>query len=244
MEQYSIKLENVTKVFSSFQNKLTDILSNREAQKIIALKDVSLTTKRGDTVGLIGLNASGKTTLLRVISGIYSPDSGLVQVDGKLSPLLQIGTGFNMELDAADNVILYGMLLGFTKKQIKSKIDAILEFAELERFRDMRLKNFSSGMRARLGFATACQVNPDIILVDEVLAVGDEAFREKSFQAFLSMKNQKKTIVFTSHNLVTVKEIADRVILLDKGRIIKMGTPDEVIPFYREIIKKTKLPKN
>lgn len=244
MEQYSIKLENVTKVFSSFQNKLTDILSNREAQKIIALKDVSLTTKRGDTVGLIGLNASGKTTLLRVISGIYSPDSGLVQVDGKLSPLLQIGTGFNMELDAVDNVILYGMLLGFTKKQIKSKIDAILEFAELEQFRDMRLKNFSSGMRARLGFATAFQVNPDIILVDEVLAVGDEAFREKSFQAFLSMKNQKKTIVFTSHNLVTVKEIADRVILLDKGRIIKMGTPDEVIPFYREIIKKTKLPKN
>lgn len=238
-----IKVENVTKTFKiNKKRRLNQILKITNKQdpnnyRIVALDKISFTINKGETIGLIGLNGSGKTTLLRLISGIYPPDSGSINVIGQLAPLLQIGTGFNNDLDAEENIIMYGMLLGLTKFEIKAKINKIIEFAELEKFRNMKLKDFSTGMRARLGFSTALEINPDILLVDEVLSVGDAIFREKSFQAFLSFKKNHKTIVYTTHNLKMVSELSDRVILIDHGKIVKIGKPNEVIPVYQEIIQ-------
>jgi len=187
----------------------------------------------------LGPNGSGKTTLLRIISEIYKQDSGKININGRVAPLLQIGTGFNPEFDATDNIRIYGMLLGFSKQEINAKISKIIEFAELEEFTNMKLKNYSVGMRARLGFSTALQVNPDILLVDEVLAVGDEAFRKKSFDEFINFKKENKTIVFTTHNLNWVLQFADRAVLLLKGKIIKIGHPEEVISKYKEILRES-----
>lgn len=237
-----IKVENVTKTFEINKRRLIPRIKNSNKQdsnqkRIVALDKISFTINKGETIGLIGLNGSGKTTLLRLISGIYPPDSGSINVIGQLAPLLQIGIGFNEDLDAEENIIMYGMLLGLTKFEIKAKINKIIEFAELEKFRNMKLKNFSTGMRARLGFSTALEINPDILLVDEVLSVGDAAFREKSFQSFLSFKKNHKTIVYTTHNINMISELSDRVILIDHGKLVKIGKPNEVIPVYQEIIQ-------
>lgn len=243
MESVAIKLENISKSFSAGQSKLGNIFTNRNSygqEKILALSNISLSVLEGETVAMIGLNGSGKTTLLRIISGIYRPDSGSVQINGRIAPLLQIGTGFNAELNAIDNIMINGMLLGFTRQEIKAKISKIIEFAELEKFQALKIKNYSSGMRARLGFSTAIQVNPDILLVDEVLAVGDEAFRDKSYKEFLKFKKENKTIVFTTHNMNMVSQLADRVILLYNGIIKKIGTPDQVMADYKEIVKEHK----
>lgn len=243
METIAVELKNVAKTFYTNKRRgIFDILKDSTGKnqniKITALDNLSFSINKGETIGLIGLNGSGKTTLLRIISGIYPPDSGNVVIKGKIAPLLQIGIGFNNELNAEENIIIYGMLLGLSKLEAKSKIDKIIEFAELEKFRNLKLQNYSTGMRARLGFGTALEVNPDILLVDEVLAVGDEVFRKKSFEAFLSFKKNHKTIIFATHALKMIEELSDRVILMDKGKIIKFGIPSEVIPVYREIIKK------
>ena len=243
MESVAIELKKVSKtfnidsgkgVFSFFRNGKA---KNKKIKYLTALNDVSFTIKKGETIGVIGLNGQGKTTLLKTIAGIYKPDSGNVTVNGKLAPLLQVGTGFNKELNAEDNIIIYGMLLGFTKNEIKSKVDKIIKFAELEKFRHMKLKNYSSGMKAKLGFGTALEVEPDIMLIDEVLSVGDKAFKEKSFNAFLSFKKRNKTILFTAHNDDLISELSDRVILIDKGHVVKIGKPDEVISVYKEIVE-------
>ena len=243
METVAVELKNVTKTFyMNRQRGIFDILkdSNGKNQniKFTALDNLSFSINKGETIGLMGLNGSGKTTLLRIISGIYPPDSGNVVIKGKMAPLLQIGIGFNNELNAEENIIIYGMLLGLSKLEAKLKIDKIIEFAELEKFRNLKLQNYSTGMRARLGFATALEVNPDILLVDEVLSVGDDVFRKKSFEAYLSFKKNHKTIIFATHALKMIEELSDRAILMDKGKIIKFGIPSEVIPVYREIIKK------
>jgi ABC-type polysaccharide/polyol phosphate transport system ATPase subunit len=228
----AIELKNISKIF---RVKLNSKIQSQN--KLVALSDVSLSISKGETVALLGLNGSGKTTLLRIISGIYKPDSGSIDVRGRLAPLLQIGIGFNPELDAIDNIRMYGMLLGFSKKEIESKIDDILDFAELHKFSKMKIKNFSTGMKARLGFATAFQINPDILLVDEVLAVGDENFRQKSFKEFIKFKEKGKTIVFTTHNLNWILKLADKAILLTEGKISEIGTPKDVLETYRNLIK-------
>lgn len=237
----AIELENITKIFYVSKEKL--ILKRKNItnpiKKLVALSDVSLNISKGETVALLGLNGSGKTTLLRIISGIYKPDSGSVKVFGRLAPLLQIGTGFNVELDAIDNIKMYGMLLGFSKKDIEGKIDEILRFAELTKFSKMKIKNYSSGMRARLGFATAFQIDPDILLVDEVLAVGDETFRQKSLNEFIKFKEKGKTIVFTTHNLNWISELADRVVLLSEGKVLGIGPPKEILEMYKTITNKS-----
>jgi len=241
MDPFAIKLEHVQKNFFIKSSRFTlDSKSSDEKHKnnvLFALKDISFTIQKGETIGLIGLNGSGKTTLLRIISGVYQPNSGHVQTIGKLAPLLQIGTGFKEELNAEENIIMYGIILGFSKKEIKEKIDKIIEFAELEKFRKIKMKDFSTGMKARLAFTTALQIDPDILLVDEVLSVGDAAFREKSFKEFAKFKKNNKTIIFTTHSLDMVKKLSDRVILIDGGEIKKIGTPDEIIALYQEIIK-------
>lgn len=230
MNTTAVVLKNITKQFRIKSNK-----NSGDSDILIALKDISFEVQKGQTVGIIGLNGSGKTTLLRVISGIYPPDSGEVRVNGRIAPLLQIGIGFNNELDAIENIIVYGMLLGFTKSEISKKINDIIEFAELEKFRNMKLKQFSAGMRVRLAFSTALQVDPDILLVDEVLSVGDILFRKKSYDSFISFKNKNKTIIFTSHNLDMIATLSDHVILINKGEILMQGKPNEVIQKFKEL---------
>lgn len=205
-----------------------------------ALNDISFTAKSGEMIGIIGMNGSGKTTLLRTIAGVYQPDSGRITTNGKIAPVLQLGTGFVDELDAYDNIVMYGMLLGIKKNAIVSKIPEIASFGELTEFLHMKLKNYSSGMRTRLAFSTLLQVNPDIMLVDEILAVGDQVFREKSYEAFKSFKKQGKTILYTTHNLVKLSELSDRVILMDKGNLIKIGDSEEIIEEYKKLIKERK----
>jgi len=243
MEQSPIVVENLTKSFELKRTKsvfgnLGDISKGRGKLKpILALDKISFEIHKGEMVGIIGRNGSGKTTLLRMISGVYTPDRGSVKVNGRMAPLLQIGTGFHPELDAQENIIMYGMLLGMTKKVIKQKLNSILEFADLTNFSEMKLKHYSTGMRARLGFSIALQVNPDILLVDEILSVGDEVFRKKSFDAFLNFKKNKKTILYATHNLSNLQELCDRVLLIHQGKQVMIGKAEEVIKKYQEINK-------
>ena len=235
-------VENITKTFdlkkpSGVSSLLEKSTHSKLNGRLVALDDISFSVNRGEMFGIIGTNGSGKTTLLRIISGIYHPDKGNVKVNGRLAPLLQIGTGFHNELIASENIVLSGMLSGMTKNDIKGKIDDVIEFAELEEFANMKLKYYSSGMRARLAFSTALQINPEILLVDEILSVGDMAFREKSYKAFLSFKESGKTILYSTHNLNILPKLCDRVLLIHNGKMIMIGKSDEVIEKYIEMNK-------
>jgi len=240
LDEIAIVCENISKSFKldmsqGFKKMVRFMTTATIPTHLTALNEISLSVKKGEVLGIIGSNGSGKTTLLRIIAGIYKPDSGKVKVNGRLSPLLQLGTGFQSDLVARENIVMNGMLLGLSKSEIEDKIDTILEFAGLERFSELKLKNYSSGMRARLAFSTAMQINPDILLLDEILAVGDKEFAEKSWNAFLSFKKNNKTILHTTHNLPKAMEFSDRILLLDKGNIVMIGNPKEVIKKYTEI---------
>lgn len=240
--EYAVTVQNVTKTFNYKKPKgLTNILKNLThtylRNRLVAVDDVSFSVAKGEILGIIGLNGGGKTTLLRMIAGVYLPDSGFIDVNGKMAPLLQIGAGFHNELTASENITIGGMLFGLSKSEIKGRIEPVFEFAELQEFQDMKLKHYSAGMRARLAFSLAMQMDPDIILVDEVLAVGDISFREKSFNAFLSFKRKKKTILFATHILGVLPNLCDKVLLLDRGKIITIGDPEEAIRKYKEIAK-------
>lgn len=242
MENVVIDVKNISKTFEINQQKgILKIIKNKVKRipnkSFTALQDISFSVNSGEVVGLIGLNGSGKTTLLRIISGIYQPDSGSVTVNGHLSPLLQLGTGFQEELDAKENIIMSGMLLGISKKEIQNKVNSIIEFAELEKFAKMKLKHYSSGMRARLAFTTALQINPDILLVDEILSVGDKDFSKKSYEAFLSFKKNKKTIFYATHDLQRLEEFSDRAILIHQGKVVMIGKPSEVVEKYQSITR-------
>jgi lipopolysaccharide transport system ATP-binding protein len=238
----SIMVNNVSKSFKIHHEKknslyeyLTSIFERKKTfENIIVLKNISFSVKKGEMLGIIGFNGSGKTTLLKIIGKIYSPDQGKVTTSGKLIPFLELGTGFNGELTARDNIIIYGVILGFTQRQIKEKIDEIIKFAEIERFLDTKLKNFSAGMNARLAFSTAMQVDPDIMLVDEALSVGDILFQEKSFKAFMEFKKAGKTIVYVSHNLEQMKDLCDNVLWIHEGTIRDYGESKKVIKAYQE----------
>jgi ABC-type polysaccharide/polyol phosphate transport system ATPase subunit len=199
-----------------------------------ALRDVSFSIEQGEFFGVIGPNGSGKSTLLRILAKIYVPDSGSVRVQGLLSPFIELGVGFNLELNARDNVRINATLAGLTKQELDARFDEILAFAELHRFVDQQLKNYSSGMLARLAYSIAIQVPFDILLLDEVLAVGDESFQEKCFATFERFKDEGKTVVFVSHQLEKMSDFCDRVLLLQNGVVQTVGPPDEVIDLYRE----------
>jgi len=173
--------------------------------------------------------------LLRIVAGIYKPDSGKITVRGKLAPILHTGTGFNEEFEAEENIITSGIILGMKKSEIKKKVDAIIEFAELEEFRNQKMKYYSDGMRARLACSTSLMINPDILLMDEILATGDIHFREKSYKEFLSFKERNKTILYTTHNVEMATELSDKLILLHHGKLITIGEPKEVLSKYLEI---------
>lgn len=237
MEEIAINLHNVSKSFNisgkkGFFGLISKPTKNKSFQ---ALYDISLSVNKGEVLGIIGTNGSGKTTLLRIISGIYKPDKGNIEIKGRLSPLMQIGAGFQGDLPAKENIIINGMLLGLSKSQMEKKVDKIIEYAELKKFSNLILKHYSSGMKARLAFATAMQVDPDILLVDEIISVGDKNFRAKSYETFLSFKKKNKTILMATHSLGSLSKICDRVLLLHKGKKIIIGKPDEVLKKYEEI---------
>jgi ABC-2 type transport system ATP-binding protein len=205
---------------------------NYERQQ--ALHDVSFDVRAGEFFGIIGPNGSGKSTLLKILAGIYRQDSGVVRLTGRLSPFIELGVGFNMELNARDNVRINGTLLGLSPREIADRFDDIIAFAGLERFVDQQLKNYSSGMMLRLAYSIAIQVDFDILLLDEVLAVGDQEFQEKCFATFERFREEKKTIVLVTHELGTVSTFADRAMLLRFGAIEGIGAPDEVIALYQQ----------
>lgn len=243
-----IVANEVTKTFwmnnSIYDRQKSFSIKKKNNEQILALDKISFKVKEGEVMGIIGSNGSGKTTLLRLIAGIYQPDNGSINVKGKIAPLLQIGVGFHNELSAKENILMYGMLLGLTKSDIKQRIDSIIAFAELEKFVNMKLKHYSAGMRVRLAFSTSLQIDPDVLLVDEVLSVGDMSFKEKSFKAFMAFKDKGKTIIFTSHNLEQILQMCDHVLLLHEGKLIMTGKPEDAIKRYKQlIIDKNKLLK-
>ena len=199
-----------------------------------ALQDVSFSIERGEFFGIFGPNGSGKSTLLRILAGIYVPDAGRVRVTGRLSPFIELGVGFNFELNARDNIRVNCALAGLTADEVDARFDEILAFAELERFVDQKLKNYSSGMLMRLAYSIAIQIPFDILLLDEVLAVGDQSFQEKCFATFEEFKRDGKTVILVTHDLPLLSRFADRVLLLEHGVVSGVGPFDELVDAYRE----------
>lgn len=197
-----------------------------------ALKDINFTVEEGEALGIIGVNGSGKSTLLKIIANILHPTEGKVNIHKKITPFLELGVGFQPDLTAAENIKIYATIMGMQKREINDKLDDIIEFAGLERFRDTKLKNFSSGMQVRLAFSTAIQTNPEILLMDEVLAVGDMEFQQKCLNALSQYRKDGVTIVFVSHDLGAVRRFCDRTLLLNKGEQVVLGDTGEVIDRY------------
>ena len=202
-----------------------------------ALKGVSFAVPPGECLGIIGRNGAGKSTILKLIARIFPPTSGTVEVNGPVSPLIELGAGFHPELTGRENVMLGGVLLGFTRRQMAEKLDAILAFAGLEKFADTPIRQYSTGMLSRIGFALATEIDPDILLVDEVLAVGDEGFQQKCLERMNNFRRQGKTMVFVSHELSQVQAVCDRVLLLHEGQILADGRPDTVIARYHQLLQ-------
>ena len=201
-------------------------------QHFLALNDVSLTINKGEIVGIIGHNGAGKSTLLKLVSRVLTPSSGQVWVQGKVAPLLELGAGFHPELTGRENIYLNGSILGLTRKEIDEKVPGIIGFSELHEFIDAPIRTYSSGMRARLGFAVATDTNPDILILDEIMAVGDEAFQRKSEARIKAFFEKGITIILVSHNMETIKKLGTKVVWLDHGTIKQAGGSDEVVKDY------------
>lgn len=207
-----------------------------EKQRV--LQDISFEINKGDFFGIIGRNGSGKSTLLKLLAGIYVPDKGKLTVNGSLMPFIELGVGFNPELTGRENVYLNGALLGFSHDEMDAMYDDIVEFAELDKFMDQKLKNYSSGMQVRLAFSIAIRAQSDILLLDEVLAVGDAIFQKKCYEYFKKLKKDKKTVIFVSHDTNALQEYCNKAILIERGKIVKAGKIDNVINEYIEILNK------
>lgn len=241
---YAVEVNNVSKSFfipTKKTDTLVDYLKHpqnlfkKTDKKLLVLDHINFDVRKGEFLGIIGNNGSGKSTLLKMISEVYVPDAGEIKINGSLVPFLQLGVGFNPELSARDNIFLNGTILGMKKKEIEKQFEKIIEFSELERFVDLRLKNYSSGMRVRLAFSIAIQSKADIYVLDEVIAVGDANFHAKSFREFERLRNKGKTIILVTHSLNVVRNFCDRVALIDQGKVAKIGDPDEVVDFYEEL---------
>lgn len=202
-----------------------------------ALRNISFDVKKGERVGILGLNGAGKSTLMKVIAGVFRPTEGTVYKQGVLAPMIELGAGFDMQYTGKENIYLYGAVLGYTRKFMDEKIDEIIEFTELKNFIDVPLKNYSSGMKARLGFAIATIVKPDILILDEVLSVGDAKFRKKSEKKLLDMMDTGTTVLFVSHNIEQVKSICNKALILEHGKLVTYGDMTEVVARYEEMIK-------
>lgn len=236
----AIVVSNVSKHFiiphekeSTLKGAFVNVLKKNNSEVFDALKDISFEIKKGEFFGIIGRNGSGKSTLLKILAGIYATDTGSVHIDGRISPFLELGIGFNPELSGRDNIYLNGTVLGLTKKQIDKKFDSIVAFSELERFIDQKLKNYSSGMSVRLAFSVAIHANRDILLMDEVLAVGDINFQQKCLSKFEEYKKEGKTIILVSHDIGAIEKYCDRAMLIQDGIIKMIGDAKEVGEEYK-----------
>jgi len=241
----AIIVDNISKKFRIPHEKKTTVFQNIVGlikrqfsyEEFWALKDVSFEVNKGEALGIIGRNGSGKSTLLKILARVLYPDSGSISLNGKVASFLQLGVGFQPELTARENIYIYSSILGLRRKQVDRIYDDIFDFAELKKFENMKLKNFSSGMYLRLAFATAIHANPDTFLIDEVFAVGDEAFQKKCRDKMNEFKAEGKTIVFVSHALETVKALCQRSMLLNEGRIVTMGDTEKVIDHYLAMLQ-------
>lgn len=234
-EDIAIQVNNVSKTFriphekiSSLRGAFVGVFRKKTYEEFKALNDVSFEVKKGEFFGIIGRNGSGKSTLLKILAGIYQLDGGKIHINGLISPFLELGIGFNPELSGRDNVYLNATVLGLTKKQIDRKFNDIVAFSELERFIDQKLKNYSSGMQVRLAFSVAIHANREILLMDEVLAVGDTNFQSKCLTEFNRYKEMGKTVILVTHDIATIQRYCDRAMLLRNGKIIKIGKAEEV----------------
>lgn len=239
----AVSVRNVTKRFilpldrsATLKHRIVHLRSSSRYRELLALEDISFEVGEGEFVGIIGRNGSGKSTLLKILARIFQPSSGTVQVNGALSPFLELGVGFNPELTARENILLSGSIIGLQRRDLEARMDEMIHFAELEQFVDTKLKNYSSGMQVRLAFTVAIQANAAILLMDEVLAVGDARFQAKCFDIFNQYKREGRTIILVTHDLSAVDLYADRVIMLDHGRILEDGPPNEVTARYRQMI--------
>jgi len=242
MEQDMIRVENVSMHFRLMNDRISSIkemmtaLARRKVkfQEFHALEDVSFTVQRGDVVGLIGHNGAGKSTLLKIISGIMKPSKGKIWRGANIVPMLELGSGFDYDLSGHENIFLNGAILGYSKEFLQSKYDEIVAFSELESFIHTPLRNYSSGMLMRLAFSIATVVEPEILIVDEVLAVGDERFQDKSKKRMTELMSGGTTVLFVSHNLDQIREMCNRVVWLDHGRVRMIGEADEICDAYRK----------
>jgi len=244
----AIKLENVSKIFArrALKRKYTtlretllhfDWLKNRgKVRYIDAVKDINLTIEKGEAIGIIGMNGSGKSTLLKLLAGIHKPDSGKVYVKGRIASLIGLGIGFHPGFTGRENIFINGMILGLSQREIKRKFNDIVRFSELEDYIDEPVRTYSDGMFMRLGFSIATNVDPDILLIDEILAVGDEYFRHKCAEKIAEFRKLGKTMVIVSHELEAIEKWCDRVVWLNEGAIREIGHPERVINCYREAI--------
>ena len=237
-----IRVENLSKDFRLPHEKHNSLKSavvnfyrhNKGYEMQKALKNVSFEIKKGEFFGIVGRNGSGKSTMLRLLAGIYVPSKGAIHVNGKLIPFIELGVGFNQDLSGRENVFLNGSLLGFSRKEISAMYDDIVAFAELERFMDQKLKNYSSGMQVRLAFSIAVKAQGDILLLDEVLAVGDAAFQQKCYNYFEELKLEKQTVVFVSHDMGAIRRFCTRAAFFDNGVITHQGSPIEIADIYAQ----------
>jgi ABC-type polysaccharide/polyol phosphate transport system ATPase subunit len=239
MSDYAIRVRNLSKTFKIPHEKISTVrgafvnMFNRNTyEEFEALDDVSFDIEKGEFFGILGRNGSGKSTLLKILAGIYTPDNGAIDVNGRISPFLELGIGFNPELSGRDNVYLNATILGLTRIQIDKKFESIVEFAEVARFIDQKLKNYSSGMQARLAFSVAIHANRDILLMDEVLAVGDSNFQRKCLDEFVRYRELGKTVVLVSHDLNTMQRYCDRAMLLRDGKVQIVGSAEAVCSKY------------
>ena len=242
MTENMIEVENVTMKFRMSDeplNSLKEVFTTAVRGKLkfnefLALDHVSFVLEKGKTLGLIGKNGAGKSTTLKLISGILKPTEGVIRTYGNIVPMLELGAGFDLELTGKENIYLNGAILGYSKEYLESKFDEIVDFAEIREFIDMPIRNYSSGMMARLAFSIASVVQPEILIVDEILAVGDVAFQEKSFNRMKELMSGGATVLFVSHDLEKIEEMCDKVIWLDHGKVIMFGNTKEVCDDYKK----------
>lgn len=243
MSDWSVRVSDVSKKFRLYhernQTLKSAILRGRASkhEDFWALENVSFDVMEGHTHGLIGTNGSGKSTLLKCLAKIYWPTSGSIEYRGRMASLLEVGSGFHLELSGRENIYLNGSILGMSKKEIDGKFDEIVDFSGVEQFLDQPVKNYSSGMYVRLGFSIAINVDPDILVVDEVLSVGDEGFQRKSFDKFLEFKKRGKTIIMVTHTMPVVEEICDVVTWIEKGTMMTTGPAREVVKAYQQSLR-------
>lgn len=246
MNKVDIDVDNVSMKFRLSNEKIDSlkeyvlkaVKKDLRYSEFYALKSVSFKINKGERVGIIGHNGAGKSTLLKIISGVMKPTSGKVTVNGNIAPLLELGAGFDPDFSGVENIYLNGAILGKSKEYLENKYEEIIEFSELESFIHTPVKNYSSGMRAKLGFSIATQVNPDILILDEILGVGDQQFKRKSSDKMKEMMRSGKTVIFVSHNLGQIEELTDKVIWMDRGYIREIGETKKICSSYRDIMNK------